>query len=116
MCKGAEKTALVAAVAAMAWGGWMAGQHPHKLGWGVIMAVIGGIIGNWFSALNGGAEGRIVWGDWRCNALSFAGVITAGRYAASLEPEEREATLESAFFVALVAQGFGTISGEMERV
>ncbi|CAM9790338.1 unnamed protein product [Ectocarpus sp. 12 AP-2014] len=50
------------------------------------------------------------WGDWRCNALSFAGVITAGRYAASLEPEEREATLESAFFVALVAQGFGTIS------
>ncbi|CAM9202073.1 unnamed protein product [Ectocarpus sp. 6 AP-2014] len=111
MCKGAEKTALVAAVAAIAWGGWMAGQHPHKLGWGVIMAVIGGIIGNWFSTLNGGAEGRIVWGDWRCNALSFAGVITAGRYAASLEPEERDATLESAFFVALVAQGFGTISG-----
>lgn len=43
-------------------------------------------------------------------------MITAGRYAASLEPKEREATLESAFFVALVAQGFGTISGKMERV
>lgn len=41
LCKGAERTALLVAVAAMAWGGWMAGQHPNKLGWGVLMAVTG---------------------------------------------------------------------------
>ncbi|CAM9267873.1 unnamed protein product [Scytosiphon promiscuus] len=111
LCKGAERTALLVAVAAMAWGGWMAGQHPHKLGWGVVMAVTGGVIGSWFSGLNEGGEGRIKWGDWRCNALAFAGMISAARYAASLDPEERQETLESAFFVALVAQGFGTISG-----
>lgn len=53
------------------------------------------------------------WGDWRCNALAFAGMVSAGRYAARLDPEEREPVIESAFFVALVAQGFGTISGEI---
>lgn len=38
--------------------------------------------------------------------------MSIGRYAARLEPEERESVVESAFFVALGAQGFGTISGE----
>ena len=40
-------------------------------------------------------------------------MVSAGRYAARLDPEEREPVIESAFFVALVAQGFGTISGEV---
>lgn len=52
------------------------------------------------------------WGSWRCNALAFAGTVTAARYVASLELEERKPVLESAFFVALVNQGLGTISGE----
>lgn len=39
-------------------------------------------------------------------------MVSAGRYAARLDPEEREPVIESAFFMALVAQGFGTISGE----
>ncbi|CAM9170363.1 unnamed protein product [Pylaiella littoralis] len=111
LCKGVESTALLGLVVAVAWGGWMTGQHPHRLGWGVVMAVIGGIVGSWFSGLNGGSEGRIKWGDWRCNALSFAGMVSVCRYAASLEREEREPLLESAFFVALIGQGFGTLSG-----
>eukprot|EP00903_Cladosiphon_okamuranus_P009108 g8703.t1 len=111
LCKGAERAALLATVAVVAGGGWMAGQHPDRLGWGVVMAIAGGMIGNWFSGLNGGTQGRINWGDWRCNALAFAGMVSAGRYVASLDPEQREPVMESGFFVALGAQGFGTISG-----
>ncbi|CAM9671799.1 unnamed protein product [Ascophyllum nodosum] len=111
LVSGVESTAVLGAVVAAAWGGWMAGQHAEKLFWGIVMAVAGGIIGNWFSSLNQGTQGRVNWGNWRCNALAFAGLVSAGRYAASLEPEERQAVLESAFFPALVGQGIGTISG-----
>lgn len=52
------------------------------------------------------------WGSWRCNALAFAGTVTAARYVARLELEERKPVLESAFFMALVNQGLGTVSGE----
>lgn len=52
------------------------------------------------------------WGDWRCNTLAFVGAVSVGRCALRLAPGEREAMLESAFFAALVGQGFGTISGE----
>lgn len=31
----------MATVAVVAWGGWMTGQHPHRLGWGVLMAIVG---------------------------------------------------------------------------
>lgn len=41
LCKGVERAALLGAVAFAAWGGWMAGQHPLRLGWGVVMAVVG---------------------------------------------------------------------------
>lgn len=44
--------------------------------------------------------------------MALAGIVSIGRYAARLEAEERESVVESAFFVALGAQGFGTISGE----
>lgn len=55
------------------------------------------------------------WGDWRCNVLAFAGLVSTGRYVASLEPEERQTVLGGAFFPALVAQGIGTVSGELCR-
>lgn len=41
LCEGAERAALVGTVAVVAWGGWMAGQHPHRLGWGVAMVIAG---------------------------------------------------------------------------
>lgn len=41
LCEGAERAALLATVAVVAWGGWMAGRHPHRLGWGVVMCIAG---------------------------------------------------------------------------
>lgn len=44
--------------------------------------------------------------------LAYAGAVTACRYAAKSEPGAQVVMLESAFFQALVSEGFGTISGE----
>ena len=38
---GVERSALFGAVTAVACGGWMAGQPPAKLGWGIAMAFTG---------------------------------------------------------------------------
>ena len=41
LCEGVERAALLATVSVVAWGGWMAGQHPHRLGWGILMSIAG---------------------------------------------------------------------------
>lgn len=42
---GYERSALLAAVGSAAVGGWMAGQSPNKLAWGILMATAGELKG-----------------------------------------------------------------------